>query len=137
MGGQVDWDEIVRRAAVSNSATAADLLLDQTVMAGMGNVYKSEVLFIERIHPDTPVAALTQDNVRALATRGRRLLLPNGGNRPRTTTGERRPGRRSWVYGRSGRPCRRCGTVIRTATHGELDRVTYWCPTCQPPGDQP
>ena len=132
MGEHVDWDEIGRRAERSDAPTVADLLLDQSVMAGIGNVFKSEVLFAERVHPDTPTGRLGADVVAALAHRGRRLLLPNGQPRARTTTGERRPGRRTWVYGRAGRPCRRCGTAIRTATHGELDRITYWCPTCQP-----
>jgi endonuclease-8 len=132
MADEVDWDEIARRAHVSAAETAADLLLDQTVMAGIGNVFKSEVLFLERVHPDTAAGRLEPETLRALAQRGRRLLLPNGRAGARTTTGERGPGRRTWVYGRAGRPCRRCSTTIASATHGDLDRVTYWCAACQP-----
>lgn len=127
----VDLDEIVRRAESSGAATVADLLLDQRVMAGLGNVYKSEVLFLEKTHPLTPVDSLRAGAIVELAERGRRLLRGNTGSRPRSTTGEWRRGQRTWVYGRGGRPCRRCGTAIASDTHGDLDRVTYWCPRCQ------
>lgn len=124
---------VARRAGDSQAQSAADLLLDQRVMAGVGNVYKSEVLFLERVHPLTSPADLTRDQVTRLAARARKLLWANRLRGSRNTTGY---GRRAdlWVYGRSRRPCRRCGTNIESADVGELARSTYWCPRCQQRG---
>lgn len=127
-----DWAAIVTRALESSSETAADLLLDQRVMAGIGNVFKSEVLFLEGVDPQTPVRDLAAEQIEMLARRGHRLLRANRRPGARSTTGTRRAGGETWVYGRGGRPCRRCGTSIRSSSHGDLDRVTYWCPRCQP-----
>ncbi len=124
------FDEIVVRARRSNAPTVADLLLDQGVASGVGNVYKSEVLFLQRLDPGLSPRQLDDDAVGALYRRANRLLLANVADPRRTTTGSR--GReRTWVYGRGGRPCRRCGTTIAAETHGPLDRVSYWCPACQ------
>jgi endonuclease-8 len=108
----------------------ARLVLNQRVLAGIGNVYKSELLFLERIHPDTPVRVVGDDQLVALARRAHKLLSVNVG-RPRSTTGSL-PGqeRESWVYGRAGKPCRRCGLAIEEESRD--GRVTYWCPGCQP-----
>jgi endonuclease-8 len=137
MADEVDWDGIVRRARQSPGRTAADLLLDQRVMAGVGNVYKSETLFLEGIDPQRPVATLTDDDVGRIAGRARKLLMANREpamrSTTRSTTGSRRPGANYWVYRRAGRSCRRCGATVLTDTHGELDRSTYWCPSCQAP----
>ncbi len=131
--GEFDTEEFVRRARLlGGDRPIAPLLLDQGVIAGIGNVYKSELLFMEGIHPDTPVADIAADGLRSLAMRARRLMTANVGPGPRSTTGARGPGRELWVYGRRGRPCRRCGTAILQRNIG--DRVTYWCPVCQPPG---
>jgi endonuclease-8 len=132
MDADVDFSEIVGRARKSDAPTVADLLLDQRVMAGVGNVYKSEVLFIDRLHPDTPPDALDDDGVERLARLAARLLRANRDTSARSTTGSRSDGRRLWVYGRHRRQCRRCPSSITSATHGDLDRVTYWCPRCQP-----
>lgn len=129
--GDFDADEFVRRARLrEDDVPVARLLLDQEVIAGIGNVYKSELLFMERIHPDTPTASLGDDALRGIADRARRLLTVNVGKGPRVTTGMRGPGREHWVYGRNGQPCRRCGTAIES--RGGEERVTYWCPVCQP-----
>ena len=125
-------ETIVTRARASMSPTVADLLLDQQVASGVGNVYKSEVLFLERLAPVTSPADLDDGILAALYRRAHRLLVANVTEGQRTTTGSRRPGRNYWVYGRAGRPCRRCGAPIASTTHGRHDRVTYWCPTCQP-----
>jgi len=122
------------RADQSQVETVADLLLDQRVMAGVGNVFKSEVLFLERLHPRTPVGDLDADRIESLAARARKLLWANRDRDTRNTTGY---GRHAdlWVYGRHRRPCRRCGTNIEHEEVGE--RVTYWCPRCQssPPAE--
>ena len=132
MGVDVDFAEVVRRARDSDAPTVADLLLDQRVMAGVGNVYKSEVLFLHRLHPDTKPQTLDDAEVEGLARLASRLLRANRTTSARSTTGARGDGRRLWVYGRGRRQCRRCPDSVTSATHGELDRVTYWCPTCQP-----
>lgn len=131
MAAELDIDDIVARAATAPGPTAADLLLDQRVMAGVGNVYKSEVLFLERIDPHAPVDDLDPGTIRRLAGTAARLLGANADTPVRSTTGVRRRGSRTWVYDRARRPCRRCGDTIVTDTHGDLQRVTYWCPTCQ------
>ena len=127
--GDFDIDEFIRRARLrEGDSSVAHLLLDQDVISGIGNVYKSELLFLEGVHPDTPAAAVGDDTLRAIAERARRLMAVNVG-RPRVTTGMRGPGREHWVYGRVGRPCRRCGAAIES--RGGAERVTYWCPVCQ------
>ncbi len=105
----------------------AEALLDQRVMAGVGNVFANELCFVFGLLPGTAVAQLP-DPVR-LATRAQQMLWANRLRINRTTTGITRPGQDVWVYGRAGLPCRRCGTRIETDKGG--DRVTYWCPTCQ------
>lgn len=132
-----DGVELVGRARRSSAETAADLLLDQTVMSGLGNVYKSETLFLEHINPATPIGELSDEEIVKLARRGRKLISANTRSPRRTTTGDRRRGHETWVYGRAGQPCRRCGTGIATARHGPLDRTSYWCPTCQKSPTEP
>lgn len=127
-----DGDEFVRRARTNDSRTMADLLLDQRVLAGIGNVYKSELLFLEGIHPSTLVGQVSNSRLLGLARRAQKLMSANVGANSRTTTGSRQRGRDTWVYGRAGRPCLRCGHAIRVGSDG--DRVTYWCPDCQPLG---
>ena len=143
---EFDEDEYLRRAATfTPSRPVSDLLLSQSVLAGVGNAYKCEVLFLERVHPATPVAGLDRDRLLALAHRAHRLMRANidrsgldrsgldrsGLDRPgRSTTGDRR--RPSWVYGRAGKPCLRCGSTIERAYIGDPPRDTTWCPSCQP-----
>jgi len=124
-----DWS--ARTAAANLMADPdrplAEALLDQRVMAGVGNVFANELCFVFGLLPGTAVAQLS-DPVR-LATRAQQMLWANRLRINRTTTGNTRPGQDVWVYGRAGLPCRRCGTRIETDKGG--DRVTYWCPTCQ------
>ncbi|MGY0231728.1 zinc finger domain-containing protein [Longispora urticae] len=125
-----DWDEAeaVRRLAAQPGTPVAEALLDQRNLAGIGNVYKAEVLFLRGVWPWTPVGAVA--DLPALVRLARRLLLANRDRSTRSTTGSLRRGETSHVYGRAGAPCRRCGTRIRSDTAG--DRITYWCPHCQP-----
>lgn len=130
-----DLGDVVRRSTlVPPSTLVSDLLLDQRVMAGIGNEYKSEVLFLERIHPETVRQRLDDADVERLARRARRIMLPNAARPgPRATTGLAGRGRELWVYGRTGRPCRRCRTPVVEGWIGErYPRITYWCPACQP-----
>ena len=137
-----DFDpaEAVRRLRAQAAMPVADALLSQRVLAGLGNVYKSEVLFLCRVNPFTVVSDVTDAQIDAIVETSRRLLRANvsEGLAPMTTySGYRRtsgrsdPRERLWVYGRAGRPCRRCGTPIRLQKQGDDARLTYWCPACQ------
>jgi endonuclease-8 len=109
-----------------------EALLDQSLVAGIGNVVRNEALFMERLSPFAPVGSLDGGTLERLLKRARHILATNVGGGGRVTTGDRRRGAALWVYGRPGRPCRRCGTTIRFARQGPIARHTYWCPSCQP-----
>jgi endonuclease-8 len=127
----VDLNEAIRRLRALGPREIAVALLDQRAMSGIGNVYKSEVLFLEGIDPRARVASLGEDALRAVVERASVLLRRNVGPGPRTTRSALR-GPRLWVYGRGGRPCIRCGTAIARFKQGPAPgRSTYWCPTCQ------
>lgn len=121
----------VERLAVVADAdtTIADALLDQRIAAGIGNVYKSDVLWLQRVDPFAPVSTIDVATRRRLYETAARLLRQNLTTPRRTTV----PGGLA-VYGRTRRPCRRCGTPIRSRRQGAGARTTYWCPRCQPPG---
>ncbi|NUR51308.1 MAG: Fpg/Nei family DNA glycosylase [Hamadaea sp.] len=125
-----DWDpgEAVRRLAADPDREIADALLDQRNLAGIGNLYKAELLFLQGIWPWTPVGRVA--TLPKLADLAHRLLTANKGRWTQSTTGSLRRGETTYVYGRRSMPCRRCGTLIRKQEQGE--RITYWCPTCQP-----
>ena len=131
LGKAFDADEAVRRLRERDAQQLGNALLDQRAASGIGNVYKSEVAFLERMDPWAPVARHSDEELRAALATARRLLQANTRGGARVTTGRAGPGRGLWVYGRAGRPCRRCGTLIRHSRQGELARLTYWCPTCQ------
>lgn len=127
-----DWaaEEAVRRLG-SDSRSIHVALLDQRNVAGFGNEYAAELLFLRGILPTTPTPEV---DLAALLELGVRTIRANRDRVDRTFTGINRPGQATWVYGRAGRPCRRCGTLIR---RGELgadptrERITFWCPNCQ------
>jgi endonuclease-8 len=129
-----DWDpaEAVRRLHTQPDRPIAEALLDQRNLAGIGNLYKSEVLFIERVNPWTPVAAV--DNLEQVVATAHRLLWANRDHPEQSTTGLLGRGRQHWVYERGSAPCLRCRAVIRRADQGDAphERSTYWCPSCQP-----
>ena len=108
------------------------MLLEQRVMAGVGNLYKTEVCFLLGLSPWTLVRDLPDPA--AAITLSRELLLRNADRPEQSTTGEMGRGRQHWVFERSGQRCRRCGTRIRTAEQGDgiYARIAYWCPHCQP-----
>lgn len=126
-----DWELFDARASQVDPARAVvDVLLDQRVMAGVGNEYKNEILFLERIHPLRRFEGVADP--RRLADRAITLMTPNARRGTRITTGDPGRGRESWVYGRGGKPCRRCRTAIEVAHLGDPHaRITYWCPRCQ------
>jgi endonuclease-8 len=125
-----------RAAALSRLRARADdeigvALLDQTALAGIGNVYKSEVLFIRGVDPFAPVSALDDATLAALIDVAQRQMRRNLSTDLRRTTPDLSP-TRFWAYGRAAQPCRRCRTPIRRRTQGPQARSTYWCPRCQP-----
>lgn len=141
---RVDWEALGaaarERARGGDRPTLRELLLDQRVAAGIGNIFQTETLFSERLHPDTDPVALSAERLGAVYRRASELLRANVGAVPRIFTAGRPPlvGRgpqadRTLVYDRAGRPCRVCGTPIACRGDRGDDRVTWWCPTCQPP----
>ena len=117
-------------------------LLRQSLLAGVGNVFKSEVCFGVRIHPFRKVGSLSDQELEAIVATAERYLRANvvesapdrivtyAGHR--RTTGRGRPQESLWVYGRGGKPCRVCGVAIESAKQPQDARVTFWCPVCQP-----
>jgi endonuclease-8 len=136
-----DAVEAERRLRGRPEREIGDAVLDQAVLAGIGNVFKSEILFIAGVDPFRTVATLTGEEIGRILRAARELLVANAGVhgggvpsfRGRRTTGRMNPAQRLWVYGRGGDPCRRCGTRVRFARQGIHARVTYTCPRCQPP----
>lgn len=134
-GSGLDLEQVRTRAGelVAPATLLVDLLLDQRVAAGIGNVYKSEVLFLERQNPLRPYSTLTPQSVRALYGRAAGLLRRNLGGGPRVTRFVPDGRGELWVYGRAGLPCLACGETVRCDRFGVIPRSTFWCPGCQPP----
>lgn len=131
----VDASLSALRDPARSQMAIGDALLDQRAVAGLGNVYRSELCFIERVNPFTSVAAVPDAKLRAMLERGAQLVKLNSRGGARVTTPPGTAGN-LYVYGRTGRPCRRCGTAIASRTtrarEGANPRRTYWCPACQP-----
>jgi len=133
LGEELDLELVVKRARqfVEAETPLADLLLDQRAACGIGNVYKSEVLFMEGQGPVATVGVVPDAAIRRLYQRARSLLLRNLGGGRRVTRFANDGQGRLWVYGRQGAPCFRCGAEIQYARLGRDRRSTYWCPVCQ------
>jgi endonuclease VIII len=135
LGESFDEAEAVARMTARGDTEVADALLDQRAIAGVGNIYKSETLFMCRVNPFTLVRDLDPERVTRLVTTAATLLRANvtetsaGGI---VTTRRADPSARLWVYGRGGKPCRRCGTPVSCKKQGPHARSTYWCEKCQP-----
>ncbi|GHK00216.1 Fpg/Nei family DNA glycosylase [Streptomyces sp. NPDC003753] len=128
-----DWDP---GAALENllrdpARPLGEALLDQRNLAGIGNVYKSELCFLLRVTPWLPVGELPAGHAAHLPTLAKKLLEANRDRPARNTTGRRE--QNLFVYGRAPRPCLRCGTPVQVAEQGDgsRERPTYWCPACQ------
>ncbi|ADP79630.1 DNA-formamidopyrimidine glycosylase family protein [Pseudofrankia inefficax] len=131
-----DWDlaRVLANARTHPEREIGSVLLDQTVLAGLGNVYRIEACFVAGLSPWTRIGDVPE--LDSVVDRARQLIVLNAERPVRVTTGSARPGEQLWVYGRGRRPCRRCGTAIRMAEQAPSDapeegRVTYWCPRCQ------
>ncbi|WP_295010497.1 DNA-formamidopyrimidine glycosylase family protein [uncultured Microbacterium sp.] len=130
LGADWDLDEAARRVGADPRPIHV-ALLDQRNVAGFGNEYAAELLFLRGVRPDRPA---TEVDARALLELGARTIAANKDRLDRTFTGVTHRGRTDWVYGRARRPCLRCGTLIRAGELGAVpteERRTFWCPTCQ------
>lgn len=138
----VDRTEALRRLAAAGPRPIGEVLLDQRVVAGIGNVFKSEILFLCGLHPDRLASTLSPDDHGRILDTAVPLMRANTGAAAtggivtyrglRRTTGRASEEERLWVYDRAGRPCRRCGAPIQSAARGVDARRTYWCEQCQP-----
>lgn len=127
----VDVDTCVARLRALGARPVGEALMLQRALAGIGNIYKSETLFVEKVDPSAPVASLADETLRALALRASELLRRNLGSGPRVTRSAL-TGPRFWAYGRLGRPCLRCGGTIERIWQGAPPgRSTYHCRGCQ------
>lgn len=118
----VDLTEVRRRARGTDARRAiADMLLDQSIVAGIGNIWRAETLFLERVHPATPLGEIDDDTLDRVTTTAARLM---------TASVEKTRPQEPWVYRRTARPCKRCRTPI-TSARFENGRRVYWCPSCQ------
>lgn len=131
---EVPFDQIPRkaRAFCDPETPIVDVLLDQRIACGIGNVYKSEVLFLQACHPSTPLHQISDQALLGLYRCAAELLRRNLGPGPRVTRADQNAASRLWVYRRVGQTCQRCGTRICAARLGRHWRSTYWCPGCQP-----
>ncbi|MGH2690562.1 MAG: DNA-formamidopyrimidine glycosylase family protein [Actinomycetota bacterium] len=129
-----DWDLAAAAARIRAEPGRAigEALLDQRNLAGIGNLYRNEVLFLSGEHPWTRVADVA--DLERMLMRVQRMLLLNTRHPEQAITGDTRKGYRWWVMERPGKPCRRCGTPIEFGRQGDppMARHTYWCPHCQP-----
>jgi endonuclease-8 len=147
LSADFDASAAVERIQAHANEETADVLLHQDVLAGVGNVFKSEICFVTGVNPFCKVASLNREQTAALITAAQKLIAANVqedsgdtivtyGGRKRRTTHESEAGASLWVYGRRGEPCRRCGEPVRMRVQGPDARVTFWCQRCQPiPGD--
>jgi endonuclease-8 len=141
LAGDFDAEEAIARLSAAGETPVEEALLDQRRVAGIGNVLKSEALFLAGIDPFARAADLDQAALRTLVQVSQRLLRDNvvgvegsataRRSASRVTTRSADPDARLYVYGRAGRACRRCGTPIRYRRGGAHARSTYWCPACQ------
>jgi len=139
---EVGVEALRRRAASYPTDEIAVVLLNQRVLAGLGNVYKSEVAFVAGVNPFRPMNTIMEREMFAMVEASHKFMKANvldgSGDAIVTYTGNRRTTHsmdmsdRLWVYGREGKECRRCGTNIMMRKQGDQARSTYWCPNCQP-----
>lgn len=144
-----EWETVGRHEAIARimarpTRSLGAALLDQKNVAGIGNEYRAEVMFLVGMHPEVEVGRVGEEGVAKAIDMARRLMWDNRLEPHRVFTGDRRPGYSTWVFGRAGKACRRCGTAILQGTlggrwaggdpeldAGELERIIWWCPNCQ------
>ncbi len=134
LGETFDWDEAKRRIRAKPDEDIADVLLNQRVVSGIGNEYKSELLFMTGISPFAKVRDLGDEQIDKILKTSRKVMQANIAKRSpaRITTFSLDPSASQYVYGRGGKPCRKCGTPVSYVKQGKDARGTYWCSKCQP-----
>ncbi len=133
LAAEFDEADAARRLCGNPALEVGEALLRQSIVAGLGNVFKSEVCFASGVNPFRRVESLTEHEARELMRQARRMLSANATNPGmRRTTGRSDPTARLWVYERQGEACRRCGQPVVARKQGAEARVTFWCPVCQP-----
>lgn len=134
LGETFDEAEAMRRIRARADLEIAEALLNQRVVAGIGNEYKSEVLFMTRINPFRLVRDLSDEEIGSILKTARKVMKANVAKRStqRITTFSLDPSKAQYVFSRGGKPCRKCGTPIAYRKQGKDVRGTYWCPQCQP-----
>jgi endonuclease VIII len=127
-----DLAEVIARMLVYHASPIGEAVMNQTIACGIGNIYKSETLFLAKINPWTTVGELSHAELHRYLADARQLMRLNRHNGQRTTrfAGD---GKRMWVYGRAGQPCFVCGTRVGVRRQGDAGRTTYWCAACQLP----
>ncbi len=130
----IDLEAVVQRARslIDPDTSLVDLLLDQRIAAGIGNVYKSEILFLSRLQPMRALESVDDEQLKDLYRTASSLIRKNLRGGPRITRFDCDGLGRLWVYGRDAQPCLHCGHAIRRQRAGRDQRSTYWCPRCQP-----
>jgi endonuclease VIII len=130
---EFDEANAVARLRARPELEAGVALLTQSILSGVGNVFKSEVCFASRVNPFRKIATLSDQELHALAANARKFMASSvEGAGLRRTTGRSDPKERLWVYQRRGEPCRKCGTAVEADKQGVDARATFWCPQCQP-----
>lgn len=127
---EIDIPDMITRFRQHNHVPIGEAVMNQTIVCGIGNIYKSELLFLSNINPFAPVASLSDEALRDLLELARDLMCQNLQERDRTTRYEN-GAHRLWVYARTGQPCTLCGAIIQLRRQGDLGRTTYWCSQCQ------
>lgn len=122
LGDSLDEDEILRRFRLHNDLPLGEAVLSQGIVAGIGNIWKSETLFTVKMDPFAAVSTYDDTSLIRITRKARALMSAS-------VADSRQP---AWVYRRSGEPCRRCGTIIEMKRQGSMGRSTYYCPKCQP-----
>jgi endonuclease-8 len=130
LAAHVDVVHVVQRFRAQPDRPVGEAVMDQTVVCGIGNVYKSELLFLCRLDPFQAIRQISDEDLVRLIERAIHWMSRNLEGHPRQTRFGL-DGPKHWVYGRSGQPCFECGTRIAVRRQGDLGRTTYWCPQCQ------
>jgi endonuclease-8 len=128
---EFDMAEAIRRFRSRNHLPLGEAVLNQTIVCGIGNEYKSDLLFLLGLDPFSPVGRFNDDEITQLLQKARSLMLRNLTGRPRRTRFGSDAGR-LWVYNQVGKPCPKCGAIINLRRQGDAGRTTFWCPECQP-----
>lgn len=132
LGPPIDDSVFLSRIRTQNRSSIGEAVINQTIVCGIGNIFKSEVLFLEGIHPEIPVGDINDEVLLRIRDRAASLMKRNLNNGPRKTRFGAADEQKLWVYGRQSDHCLRCGQTVAMVRQGDTARSTYFCPECQP-----